>query len=400
MSIIDIERGDSSENIQIMNSDFPEYDVIDNSKSTFLDSIDFQNNYIRSNSPLTMSGNNSDNSDSDENQEIRNIRNDRIKNQIENYSNKTNIFKKKEYKDVEKSLSKYYDYNNKYSSKLDILITYMRGQKNVFMYSKYITQDKISFLVISILILSSSMAIFSPIIQHYEWSGDLICGLNIIVTAFVTILNIMKYESNAEKFLQLNSHYDKIEMSLEITNSKLLFIDDEEKKNELVLTNLNEIEIKMDEIKSIYHIIIPEEIINLFPIICNVNVFSLIKKMETHNKKLIHKFKDVKNEIRFILYKWRKEHLRQEIDIEYQKEKSRLLFLYDVKEKLKQELSETTCVYDYIDDIFTKEIKNAELKKGLFHLFFHRYTRTVLKKEYIKNPVILKYFQFIFEEEL
>ena len=59
--------------------------------------------------------------------------------------------------------------------------------------------------------------------------------------------------------------------------------------------------------KEVNNVLIPAEMNQIFPIICHVNIFSFIKKLENHRQILILKFKDIQNEIRFILHKWEKE---------------------------------------------------------------------------------------------
>jgi hypothetical protein len=322
------------------------------------------------------------------------IRKERIHHQVHNNNNK-NSFRLKAYNDIEKTLGKYYDNDNKYSSKMDILITFMKGQKNIYMQSKYITQRKLNCLMIPILILSAGMAVFSPFIQNYNWSGGFISGLNIIITTFVSMMNYMKYETYVEMYLQLANHYDKMEISLEMTNSQLLFIENENEKNDLVLSKLKEVELKINELKEIYNILIPSEVRHIFPIICNLNILSLITKMENYKKTLIHKFKDVKNEIRYILYKWKKENTASIENPDKLKEKNRLVFLYQIKENIKNELLESKKIYDYVEDIFIREIKNAEYNNNLSCWCYW-------KKKTIHNdtiPSILnKHFHFIFED--
>ena len=321
------------------------------------------------------------------------IRKERIHHQVHN--NNKNSFKLKAYNDIEKTLGKYYDNDNKYSSKMDILITFMKGQKNIYMQSKYITQRKLNGLMIPILILSAGMAVFSPFIQDYNWSGGFISGLNIIITTFVSMMNYMKYETYVEMYLQLANHYDKMEISLEMSNSQLLFIENENEKNDLVLSKLKEVELKINELKEIYNILIPSEVRQLFPIICNLNILSLITKMENYKKMLIHKFKDVKNEIRYILYKWKKENIVSVENPEKSKEKNRLVFLYQIKENIKNELLESKKIYDYVEDIFIREIKNAEYNNHLWCWCF--WNKKTIHNDTI--PAILnKHFHFIFED--
>jgi len=396
VGVDEVESSQLYENIhfQYINSDSPI--TISEKSIAYNDNLSDYDDNSRSNSR----GSHSSYSDCSDDEEIRLIRNDRIKNQIE-YRNarevsQTKQFKKKNFHDVEKSLEKYYEYNNKYSSKIDTLVTYMKGQKNIFMQAKFITQRKVHLLMIPVLIFSSAMAIFAPIIQHFEWSGGLISALNIIITTFVTMLNYMKYESHSEKYLQMANQYDKLEMSLEMTTSKLLYIENETEKNELVLNKLKEVEINMNELKEVYNILVPEEVIRMFPIVCHINIFSVIKKMDIHKNILIHRFKDVKNEIRYILYKWKRNDFDPAESDEQKKEKKRLLFLYEVKEKVKNELLESQNVYDYIDELFTKEIKDNEHRKCAW-LCFTKRERFSIKKENV-HPILQKYFQFIFDE--
>lgn len=349
---------------------------------------EIQENYIRSNSPLTISGNNSD----DEN-ELHNIRIDRIDDEIRSFQLQP-VYKKKMFHDIEKSLTKYYEYDNKYSSKLDILITYTKGQKNIFIESSYLTHKKFIYLMIPAMLFSTTIAIIAPSIQKFYWSGGLICAFNILITSILSILNYTKYELYADKYLQLATQYDRIEFALEMTNSKLIFIKTEEEKNKVVFDKLKEVEARLNELKELYNIMIPEVIINLFPIICNINIFSLIKKMELHKQSLIHKFKDIKNEIQYILYKW--SNHTESISIEKQKDKNRLLFLYEVKEKLKDELSQCKHIYDFIDKIFTKEISSAEHFKKSRYLFWGSKKKVVIDKTDM-HPLLEKYFDYIFD---
>jgi hypothetical protein len=296
-------------------------------------------------------------------------------------------FKKKQFHDIEKSLKKYYEYDNRFSNKLDILITYTKGQKNIFIQSNYLTHKKFVFLMIPAIILSATVAILSPSIQEYHWSGGFICALNIIITSILSILNYTKYELFADKYLQLANQYDKIEFALEMTNSKLVFINDEEERNKVVLEKLKEIEIRLNELKALYNIIIPEIINNIFPIICTINIFSLIKKLDIHKQDIIHKLKDVKNEIEYILYKWSNVDTNS---AEQLKDKNRLLFLYDIKEKIKLELSQYANIYDSIDRLFIKEINESERYKRVYYLFCGVHKKTNINTDNM-HPLLQKY---------
>jgi len=260
------------------------------------------------------------------------------------------------------------------------------------MQSTFITQKKMYLLMIPVIFFSAAMAIFAPIIQEYSWSGALISALNVIVTFFVSLINYMKFESRAEKYFQLANHYDRLETSLEMASNKIAYIEDSHEKNAMVLQKLGEIELNMNDLKEVYDVLLPEEMSRIFPILCNINIFSLIKKLESYRRVLIYKFKDIKNEIGYILHKWKND--KGELsEMDLAKEKDRLFFLYDIKERLKDELLEFVNVYQYVDEAFAREIKNSVEHCNLWSIYCRGPMKT--KKEDIK-PVLQHHFAFLF----
>jgi len=283
---------------------------------------------------------------------------------------------------------------------VDILTTYIKGQKNLYIQSKQSTQRKLNCLMFPSLIISAFITIIAPFIECNHWSPGLISGLNAIIMLCVSFINYLKLESSVENYLYNAKQYDKLESSLEMTNNKLMFIDNHKEKATIVLNKIKEIEKKIGEIKESTNTLIPEDVKTLFPIICHINIFSFIKKVEIIKKNLIIKFKDVKNEIRYILFKQeynKSSPVKDEVVEE--KYRSRLVLLYDVKNKLKTEIFEFLCAYSHIDNIFTKEIKNAEMQKSTWGILCFWIEKN--KDPYYKgiNPVIDKYFHFIFADE-
>jgi len=325
-------------------------------------------------------------------------------------------YKKLSNQDVEKFINKYYniDPDNKYSNEIDILTTYTNGQKNLYIQSKYITQYKLNLLTFPSIFITAVATMISPFIECKEWSGSLVSALNAVILLLISIVNYLKYESSIEVYLQNAKQYDKLEISLEMANNKLSFLEKEKDKSVLVLNKIREMEKKMYEIKESNNVLIPEEIKRLFPIICNINIFSLIKKIEMGKKILIDKLKDVKNEIRFIIYKWgNDEFLTEETSIndvqkgmteiqnsEYLNQKKRLVFLYEIKNKLKEEIMELYQSYSHIDSIFSKEISVADSKKNSCFFCYYYFFNTKIDKSYSKtnNSFLDKYFNFIFAD--
>lgn len=398
---------------------------------TNIDCTNFiQSKFIRCDSPMTISNygsraGSSSNSDIDDNtppltlnkqislEDIAVFKNSiqSPKTKHKNHLRKRNSkFKQLAYHDVEKTLDKYYDMelDSKFSSELDILTTFMKGQKNIYIQCKLLSQWRLNSLMIPSLLITFSVTILSPLITCNSMHNWIISGLNAATALLISIMNYFKLESSTQMFLQLANHYDKLETSLELANSKLLLMETDTEKRTIVLNEIKLIEQKMNEMKEVNNVLIPAEIKTLFPIICHVNIFSFIKKLENHKQILIFKFKDIKNEIRYIIHKWSKEenenfedlsfNIIQHKNYEKLREQKRLNYLYDIKEKLKAELNDYKSAYSSMDDIFIREIKHAEnitTRLGIWFICLWRFNNKHIKLDNI-NPILDKYFHFLF----
>jgi hypothetical protein len=314
-------------------------------------------------------------------------------------------FRKLTYKEIEKSLEQYnIDDSFKYSNELEILITYLKGQKNLYIQSKNLTQFKLNLLTIPAILIASGITIIAPFISHHQWSGAIVSGINATITLLISFLSYFKLESCHQMFSHLANQYDKLETSLEITNSKLMFMENQMEQNQLIMSKIREFEEKIFEIKESCVSFIPEELKPLFPIICHLNVFSFIKKIESYKKTLIIKYRDVKNEMRYILCKSQERIYNSNMNnmnninnsgvktspnsssVDIQREKDRLLYLTNMKSKLIEEIIQYKNAYSHIDNAFIEEIQNAENKKiGLIMILFG------VRPRVVNNPLIQKY---------
>jgi hypothetical protein len=323
-----------------------------------------------------------------------------IQEHVENaITNRKMHFKKISYEEIERSLSKYYDKNNKYSNEVNILITFIRGQKHLYNQSCYITQIKLYSITITALTITSLITVVTPFIQKYWWKIIFVMSGNAITTALITILKYMQYESACNTFTLLSNHYEHYEQSLQITNNKLVFIKDEAEQTKIVLEKMQEIEFKMRETKELCPVIIPVEVQHTVPVIYQTNIFSLIRKMENHRKTLVLQLKNLKNEIRYIMYKWNNlptAYIAEDDaneNTQLQKEKTRLLFLMDQKERVKKELIEYKDYYSQIDDLFMKEIKYADRNKKCWKWLCCN--RQKIQYNSYTNPVIKEHLELI-----
>ena len=333
------------------------------------------------NSPILLSNETSDNEDEYDEDEYE-------KNgdfHIDCHKGSALVFKKLTFRDIERSLNQYYDSDDKYSSELDILTTYLKGQKNLFIKSQYITQAKLHFLMIPSLIGTAIITVFAPIIQGYNWSGAFISGLNTAVALAMSIIHYLKLESFITSYNHLASQYDRMENLIEFTGNRLSFMENKVEKGEYILEKMTEIENKMNDMKDTTAIIIPNEIKRIFPVICNVNIFSFIKRMEVYKKNLMMKLKDIKNEIGYIEYKWGSQL--------NEKQQLRLTYLQQIKGKIKDEIIYYKNAYSSIDELFIKEIQTAD-QLSIWSIWFYK-----IKKTTSENPVLKDYLSGIFMDK-
>ena len=465
--------------IDIENENENENEILDNKGER---GFRFLYENYRSNSPISISnsgspensfhGSDNDLSDSDYNDDPMIREYNIFMHRQENATEKKGGFKKLGYKDTIQMIDKYYEHTleNRFSNEIDILTTYLKGQKHLYIQAKQLTQWKLNCLMFPTLALTAFITIVSPFIECNPWSTGFISAVNAIIALFIATINYLKLESHIEIYMQRANHFDKLETSLEFANNKLSFLQHEKDKTKLVLLKIKEVEKKISEMKNAAIVFIPDEIKLLFPIICNINIFAFIKKMEMHKKNLVLKFKDIKNEIRFIHYKldassplaltssipcvvdeapcsipsvpsslrnrrvkkqddrdfvnvkWsthdNQVDLNEDITMEKEvvsnptnihvsidelRQRNRLEFLYKMKEKMKEDIFSYMSTYSQIDELFSKEIKMADLRKrgwGFCFICFWKHTPSIEEEELRNlNPVLHKYFQFIFADE-
>jgi hypothetical protein len=250
------------------------------------------------------------------------------------------------------------------------------------------------------LFFSAFVTIVGPFVDCNPWSTAFSSGLNAIVALFISMINYLKFESAIEVYLQAANNYDNLQTTLELVHSKLMFITNDSEKSRLVLDKFGEIENKITEMKLSNTILLPEEIKALFPIICHINIFSFIKKNEIYKKELIEKLCDISNEIQYILYKWKTNPCYDASSSNILNEKTRLVYLYENKRKIKSELIHFKSTYGILDDIFTKEIKYAEENQSRWLMSCMIVPKKNRYCDLLKdaNPVMMKYYKTLLDE--
>ncbi len=166
------------------------------------------------------------------------------------------------------------DVQSNKSAALDIIASYLRGQKIIYIEAKTHCEQSLYLLMFPTIFISSLLTVLSLALEQITFGHLIVSGFGALNTFILGLVSYLKLDAKTEAHKTTAYQFDKLQTQCEFYSGKTLFFNDTD-----TIGIVEDVEGKVTEIKDNNQFIVPESVRCRFPVLYSTNIFTEVKKI-------------------------------------------------------------------------------------------------------------------------
>ena len=117
---------------------------------------------------------------------------------------------------IQSRISEYYSYA------MDILATYVRGQKLIYMESKFYCESRLNYLMFPAIFLSSLTSVLASVLDTNVMGTSILSGISALIAFLLAVVSYLKLDAQSEAHKTSAHQYDKLQSMCEFSSGYFL----------------------------------------------------------------------------------------------------------------------------------------------------------------------------------